>query len=385
VTSVVSLVRAQSDRTQAVEHALDLLGSPLDALQPGTRVLIKPNMFQLKPGFQSHPDIVCALARLAKARGATVTVAERTRNLHQLLSSSGVAKYAEIVSLDDARLRVTQIEGATSLRVPLAIPEPVLECDYFIGVPQLRTHASVLVTNGLKNLVGLLPGYTTRIVHMAGVDESIVDLNVLRPQQLVVSDATTVVEGNYPMDGDLREVGVLGASTDAVALDSVMASMAGFDSTEVVYLRLAQQRGLGVADLERIRVVGLTRAEAAFPMRQAPCVPTSTHPGVRIYAESACVPCQRYIAAAMKLLEPELREFQGELTIVSGPLRELPELRGQVVLVGNSTYEHRERGIFVEGCPPRAIQIAAFRYALGHEVTPEQRSQFRVPSAVGVS
>lgn len=380
----VSLVRAGSSResvTDAVERALALIGSPLDELHAGMRVLIKPNMFQLKAGFQSDPEVVTAVARLAAARGASVIVAERTQQLHALLRDSDVHRYATVRSLDDCPLRVTQIDSATSLRVPLAIPDIVLDCDYFIGVPQLRTHASVLFSNAMKNLVGLLPGYTTRIVHMAGVDESTVDLNLLRPQHLVVCDATTVIEGNYPMGGTARRVGLIAAADNAVAADAVLGTVAGFDVREARYLVDAHARGLGPLDPAQIDVRGEEIASVAFAMRPAAREIVAPRPGIHVYADTACDACKRYLAGALHELGDELRAWDGEMTVIAGPLVDLPPLRGAVVLVGNCLYECRDAGVYIEGCPPRAIQLAAFRYAMGEAVTDAERTQFRVPAA----
>ena len=376
----VSLVRAMEDPTTAVEEALALLGSPLDALSAGMRVLIKPNLFQLKPGFQANPAIICALARLASARGARVIVAERTRNIHKILADSPVHRYAEVVSLDDVPLRVVAIEGAESLRVPIAIPTIVMDCDYFIGVPQLRTHAGVLMTNALKNLIGLLPGYTTRVVHMAGVEESVVDLNVLRPQHLVVCDATTVIEGNYPLQGEARRIGLVAASQNALALDVVMASVAGFNVKEIEYFRHAHRRGLGPATLAEIEVRGLVPSVVAFDMHQAPRSPGILPDGIEIHSDSACVQCKRYIAGVMEALDLDLAAHRPSLCVVSGPRDSMPMRNGPTVLVGNCMYPHRDAGLYVEGCPPRAIQIAAFRHALGQPASADARSQFRLPS-----
>ncbi|USG64610.1 DUF362 domain-containing protein [Brevibacillus ruminantium] len=375
----VSLLREGKHVSETVEELLHLLGNPLDELQPGMKVLIKPNMFQVKPGFHSNPEIICTLARLAFEKGAKVTVSERTRNIYTILKDSEIHRYAEVVSLDDVPLRVAPINEATSLRVPLAFPEIVLDCDYFIGVPQLRTHAGVLVTNAMKNLVGLLPGFTTRVVHMAGVEESVVDLNILRHQHLLVCDATTVIEGNYPMEGEATRVGIVSASTNAVAIDTVMSTVSGYDPLEVEYLRDAHERGMGPIAMNEIEVLGALPSDVAFQMKRAPSAPVSPKETIKIHADSACVQCQRYIAGALEKLTSELDEYQGELTILSGPMDSLPELHGQVVLVGNCTYQHRQAGIYIEGCPPRAIQLAAFKYALGQEVTEDQRTQFRVP------
>jgi len=383
--STVAIARASTDRNAiqaGVERLFDLIGDPLRRLGSADTVLLKPNMFQLPPGFQTNRDLVAAVAARVAATGATVVVAERTQAIHQLLDDHETAQYARIVSLDDCPLRVTDIPGATSLRVPMAIPDIVLDCDFFIGLPQLRTHASVVYSNAMKNLVGLLPGYTTRIVHMAGVDESTVDLNLLRPQDLVVSDATIAIEGNYPMKGVAREVGLIAAGTNAVAVDAVVGTVAGFDPGEVAYLTDAHQRGLGPISLGEISVVGEAVADVAFTLERAPVEIEVPRPGIHVYADTACPACRRYIAGALRALADELRAWSGEMTVISGPRDSPLPLRGEVVLVGNCLYEQRDHGIYIEGCPPRAIQLAAFRYAMGREVTAHERTQFRVPAHV---
>ncbi|MCU7727447.1 DUF362 domain-containing protein [Actinoplanes sp. KI2] len=380
---IVALTRAAASTAAAVdaavEQVLGLLGDPLRDVGRGDRVVIKPNMFQRKPGFRTSPELLVAVARRAAARGAEVFVAERTAVLTEILAGSEVHRYATVVSFDDRPLRVVQIPEATSLRVPIAVPDIVAECDFFIGAPQLRTHSSVVLTNAMKNLVGLLPGFTTRIVHMAGVEESIVDLNLLRPQHLVVCDALTVIEGNYPMAGSSRAVGLIGASRNAVAMDTAMAAVAGVAPDELAYLRDAHRRGLGPGDLAAVDVRGAAIADVAFTIDRAPVDLTPPRPGIHLYAETACADCRRWLAAALHLLRADLLAYPGELTIVAGPVRRLPELRGAVVLVGNALYEHRDAGVYLEGCPPRAIQTAALRFAMGHPVTAAERTQFRVP------
>lgn len=386
----VALTRAQARSDDqymaaAVEDLLSLLGDPLAILGHGQTVLIKPNLFQIKAGFHVSPTLIAAIAKAVVERGAKPVVAERTHNIYKILQEHSVHRYARVVSLDDLPLRVAAIPEATSLRVPLAFPDLVLDCDYFIGVPQLRTHASVIYSNAMKNLVGLLPGYTTRIVHMAGVDESTVDLNLLRHQDLVICDGTSVIEGNYPMAGDLREVGFLAASTNALALDVAVGDLAGFVPSEVTYLRDAHRRGMGPLHLADIDLRGTPLDELRFDMRKAPTEIRVPRPGIHVYADTACEACRRYVAGVLQTLSAELSAWHGEMTIIAGSQAEMPTLRGSVVLVGNCLYESRDLGIFVEGCPPRAIQIAAFRYAMGKAVSAHERTQFRVPRAVEFS
>jgi hypothetical protein len=189
----------------------------------------------------------------------------------------------------------------------------------------------------------------------------------------------TVIEGNYPMAGSSREVGLIGAARNAVAMDVTMAAVAGVASWELAYLRDAHRRGLGPCELDGIDVRGAAVQDVAFRIRRAPVDLTAPRPGIHLYAETACDDCRRWLAAAMHLLRAELLSFPGEMTIVSGPVDRLPELRGAVVLVGNALYEHREAGVYLEGCPPRAIQTAGLRFAMGGPVTEQERTQFRVP------
>lgn len=377
---IVAVTSAKESVDAAVEEALEMLGGPLSAIRPGMTVLLKPNMFQLdRPYFFSNPAILIALARRLKDCGARVIVAERLRNIYRLLEGSEIHDYAEVKSLDDMPLQIVSIESATSLRVPFAIPAPIMECDYFIGVPQLRTHASLLITNAMKNLIGLLPGYTTRMVHMAGVDESVVDLNVLRPQNLVVCDLTTVIEGNYPIHGTPRHVGLVVASTSAAAADVVSAKLSGFEPDDIAYLQHSFDRGLGPRHLEEVELRGLPLSEASFQMEKAPERITVPREGIFVNADTACAPCRRFIAGALRALEPAFETWQGEMTICAGRVEKPSSPRGVVVLVGNAQYENRDAGIFIEGCPPRAIQLAAFRYAMGLPVSAHERTQFRVP------
>lgn len=99
VASIVGVVRpAPAGVRESGEWLLDLLGSQLDLLRLGSHVLVKPNMFQLAPGLQSTPEIV---AGAAVGRRARVTVAERTRAIHELLADTGGGRYADVVSFED--------------------------------------------------------------------------------------------------------------------------------------------------------------------------------------------------------------------------------------------------------------------------------------------
>jgi ferredoxin len=121
-------------------------------------------------------------------------------------------------------------------------------------------------TGAVKNLYGVIPGTRKRDPHFKApgvVDFSSVLVDVLelvRPG-LAIMDGVIGLEGNGPgASGTPRRYGCLAASADPVALDAVMAQAIGCQAGEVLHLRLAAARGLGVADPKAIARVGEMRA-----------------------------------------------------------------------------------------------------------------------------
>jgi ferredoxin len=69
-------------------------------------------------------------------------------------------------------------------------------------------------------------------------------------------DGILAMEGYGPCSPEARWVNKVLASTDAVALDTVMGHMMGFGADEVPYLRLAGDLRIGQTDLEAMEIEG---------------------------------------------------------------------------------------------------------------------------------
>jgi len=142
------------------------------------------------------------------------------------------------------------------------VASPVLEADLVIDLPKLKTHVLTLYTGAVKNLYGVIPGTRKREPHLRapGVRDFspvLVDLLEFVQPRLSILDGVIGLEGDGPgVGGAPRSYGLLAASTDAVALDAVIAQALGYQPGQVLHLELAQDRGLGVADLGAIRVEG---------------------------------------------------------------------------------------------------------------------------------
>jgi ferredoxin len=86
--------------------------------------------------------------------------------------------------------------------------------------------------------------------------ELVVEVFRLRVPDLFIIDAVVGMEGNGPASTELRTIGRIIASDNAVALDSVMARMAGLDPGVLRFLRHARAAGLGDFDPQAVKILG---------------------------------------------------------------------------------------------------------------------------------
>jgi len=84
----------------------------------------------------------------------------------------------------------------------------------------------------------------------------LVDVFQLRVPDLFIVDAVVGMEGNGPASPDLRDIGLILASDNGVALDAVIATLMGCDPGLLRFLEKANEAGLGDYDLNHIEILG---------------------------------------------------------------------------------------------------------------------------------
>ena len=357
----VSLVKVDGDEVfAAVKRAVDLVGGIGRYVGQGDRVLIKVNMFVSAPAHVSRitdPRVAVAVARLVHEAGGDAVVADRTDWIHKHLEPyPEIGRYAAVASFDDMPFKMKTLHGARHLQAPIPLPDLVDDCDVFINVPGLRTHQLTQVSNGMKNLMGLLPGTATLHVHNYGLEGSIVDLNFHRPSDLTVTDALVSLEGNFPPGGEPKETNLIAASANVVAMDAVAVFCAGYAPRDLPYLVEADERGLGPIDLPAIWIVGEPLA-AVQPAMKLTLNPVSLEAGgerLKVLSGRICEGCRRALGGAMHEIKqsPDYQDLD-PVTVIVGCHETSPlPGPGPVILFGNCTYTHRCLGEHLRGCPP---------------------------------
>jgi len=143
----------------------------------------------------------------------------------------------------------------------VAVLRDVLDADCYISLAKMKTHGMTMLSGAVKNNYGLLAGAQKSWYHLHSEKpevfaEILIEMFRLRPPDLVIMDGIIAMEGYGPCSPETRRVNKVLASDDAVALDAVMARMAGFGKEDVPYLRLAREWGVGQTDLRAIDIEG---------------------------------------------------------------------------------------------------------------------------------
>ena len=126
-----------------------------------------------------------------------------------------------------------------------------------------------VITGAIKNCYGYLPGAQKARLHKAaGNPERFHDLIVktfsIRVPDLFIMDAVVGMEGNGPASPDLRDIGLLLAADNAVAMDAVVARMMGVSPGALRFMRRAKEAGLGDYEEESVEVLGELKAIPGF-------------------------------------------------------------------------------------------------------------------------
>lgn len=220
----------------------------------GRRVVLKPNLveFDERTVINTHPKLVHAALEAFRAAGAAeVRVAEGPGHRRLTLDLADAAHYFSTIPRFESLFTDLNLDEITRIRLmrpksrleSLYLPNTVLGCDLLVSMPKMKTHHWAGATLGMKNLFGLVPGgvygWPKNVLHWAGINESIADLHQLFPRTFTLVDGIVGMEGNGPIQGTPRPVGVIVAGASPVAVDATCCRIMGLDPARIGYLRLA--------------------------------------------------------------------------------------------------------------------------------------------------
>lgn len=260
----VSALHLNSYEPDAVQTVVDrhfsLLG--LDALlRPGMRVTIKPNLVMKRTpqtATTTHPQLVAAIVRHLKGCGVTdVSIADSPGGLYTVQALKGI--YAVCGMEQAARESGAQLNFDVSygevacpdgeLCRSFQIIHPISQADLVINVCKLKTHCMTVLSGGVKNLFGCVPGLMKPEFHYRFPDKNqfcnmLVDLCRTVAPAITFADAVESMEGNGPSGGSVRHTGMTFCSENPFQLDMVAAGFLTLPPQDIYTLTNGLRRGL---------------------------------------------------------------------------------------------------------------------------------------------
>lgn len=296
VSSRVS-ISTGNNRADMAFRALQPFSKQIKNAIGNRRVVIKPNNVLIYvPLACTHVDTLEGVLEFLKSinKLQNVIIAESSASGSTLEGFDNygyyklISKYpVKLVDLDKEPFDIMHIIDEKNLRpLPVRVSQVVCASDtYLMSVARMKTHGTVLATLSLKNIVFGAPikdlGFTLysedkrfspkavesskgtvsykRLLHgggVHGVNYNIYSLAQQLHPHLALIDGFEGMEGNGPTLGTPIDHRVCVVSQDWLAADRVAIELMGIDFAKVGYLNFCAETGLGVADLNKIEIVG---------------------------------------------------------------------------------------------------------------------------------
>ena len=275
--SLVSIVKAsQYDKTivsKALEETFKNLGGVEKFIKPGMKVALKANLLMKKrpeEAATTHPVLVGELARIIKNAGADVLIIDSpggpyTRSrLEDIYIGTGMKEIADEVgaelNFDTSEVEVQNPEGKYIKK--LKILKPLVEADFVINLPKLKTHGQMVYTGAVKNMFGAIAGITKVEYHFnmkeySRFADTLIDIFLSVKPSLSIMDAIVGMEGPGPSAGIPKEIGVILASENAFNLDMAAVNIININPKSVPILKNSIERELCPDDISKIELVGV--------------------------------------------------------------------------------------------------------------------------------
>jgi len=379
----------------------NLLGG-LESLIPSSvrRVLVKPNVtFAIVPetGITTHPWLAGLVAKAFLDLGLEVYIGEAGGtgtgiNTQKQFEVNGILSVArelgiplrDFKSKEEEIVEVQVPEGAVVKNY--FIPKIVMETDFRVSVPVIKTHCETTMTLSLKNMKGVLPSDELKAkLHSLDLNSHLVDLNTLVKPNLSIIDGVVGLMGFGPgRPGIPMNLGLLIGGSEALAVDATCARICGYEPHEIEHLRLAEKRGLGSTRSEDIKIVGQRLEDIIYkdfvrPPKTVEDLSRWSH--IKVVSEGACTSCISLMAYILHAWAPEEKLIMGKpITVVMGQdVNPNKDYGPNILAIGKCTraMSGRDNVTHLGGCPPPSRRLAEnLKNKLGYFDEPPWRAPF---------
>jgi uncharacterized protein (DUF362 family) len=284
--------------------------------------------------------------------------------------------------------------------ITLKFNTDIINSDFVVNVPVMKTHNQTIVSLGIKNLKGTIDIPSRKKSHNPDLKKNL-DFHLARlgdrmPPMLVLADGIYTSERGPSFDGKIHRSNLLVASSDFLAADFVACSVLGHDPATVPYLAYAAKNHSRPTDLSDIEIYGEKLKKVARlhefdfvyvsdDLREVP-LPLAKK-GIkglfyRKFDNSMCTYCAGFNGL---LLTAIAKGWKGnglkKTEVLTGKVMEPAAGMDATILVGQCMYKKNknhpniQKMIPIRGCPPDPNDAEEALRQAGFDVDPQFFSQ----------
>ncbi len=379
---------------ESLKQAVELCGAIGD-IRSGSKVCIKPNIVSWyegvnfpKYGVLTTSRLIEDMVRLLMEHGVTdISIVEGMVWSGQNLKPSILEMACRGLGLDLLKdrygVKIIDVMKGSFTKIPVddkkvSVSSDILEADYVIDMPVLKTHTQTVVSLGIKNLKGLLNIASRKLFH--NPDKGISLHYYLSKLPDLVPTSLTVIDGIYSLElgpmitGKAHRANVIIASKDLISADKVGATVLGIEPKDVPHIAFSAEAHGRSPDLTDVNIKGeiditnvIRPHKWELGQNESGGMPTyfanAGVKGIRFLAmdDSLCTygaDFIHYIIQGILTAKNEDRTFD-DVEILYGRMQEPAPGHKHTMLVGqcqvksNSGHPAINHGVEVRGCPPR--------------------------------
>ncbi len=392
----VAITRYKENQ-ESVKDAVELSNAFKD-LPANAKVVIKPNILfwsiatdYPKWGVITTSTVIEQVVRLLKDCGvSSISIVEgimvsdlkdreTCRDAHEKLGYNKLKERYGVEIIDIFERPFEKVDLGEGIE--LSFNTDILNSDFIVDIPVLKTHAQAVVSLGIKNLKGVLDVNSRKKCHGA---DPVKDLNYMISRLIKkLPPIANIIDGIYTkergpaFDGKARRSDIIIASSDILAADMVGAKVLGHNPADVKYLgHIAKDHNRPI-DLSDIEVKGEkiedveSFHESTFPYNEGNTLPIGMEKmGIKglsyhKYDDSMCTYCSGINGVMLTAI---IMAWKGEpwddVEVLTGKIMQPTPGKKKTILLGQCMYNLNKKNpniqelIPIKGCPPNPMDIA---------------------------
>jgi uncharacterized protein (DUF362 family) len=405
---LVSIVKYEKP-LDSVRKAVEL-SRGLDHLPAKARVFIKPNIvFWTKAtnfpkyGVITTSRIVEDMVVLLKERGIDdISIGEGTvlrdpqdmqTQLHafETLGYNKLAKRYGVKQINIWQRPFEKIDLGDGVEVKFNTD--ILNSDFVVDLPVLKTHSMTMVSLGIKNLKGMIDIASRKKCHNTHPAKDlhfwVSRLADKMPPIFTLLDGIYTAERGPGIDGQMHRSNLLVASADILSADLVGAKILGFEPAAVPHLAHAAAKRRRPLDLSDVEIAGESVESVAQPhgfdfvYNKDQTLPLPMErmgiQGLSYYKYdlSLCTYCSGMTSTVLAAVAKAWKgEPWNDVEVLSGKVMQPATGKRKTILFGKCMYQANKDNpdiqemIAIKGCPPKPAKVCEALHKAGIDVDP---------------